>query len=584
MKLFNFSEIYQKAESAFLRFPITLTWAILGTFFVIYIVEFDLDFDNYVRETSTLFLGISWLIGTQFFIEQQKGSKPKMWLFIITIALLLIFYFHLPKEDSFKNPIYYTRFLLYVFAGHLFLFVSPFLNSWNKNAFWNYLKSIFIAIGRSLLFSIVLYLGLSLALLAIEYLFVFEIKGERYFQIFIFCLGIVNTWTYLSDFPKNIQEQTTINYNKALEVFVKYILIPLVILYLIILYAYSFKILFTWNLPKGWVSYLVIALSLLGFIIQTMINPIQKTIKSPVINRFHPWFYYLLTPLLLLLFIAIFKRIGDYGFTENRYFILILALWITGMTGYLLFSKNKYLKILPLTLTIVTLLISIGFWSAFNISKISQLSEFKQAFRTAKLNKNIATKEEYETLESVLRYFYKRDKLDLLDSIVGVKLDSVYLRRNGKFKNNYYLNTTYILDSLNIIKPKENDNLDSKYMSFVLDKTTLNTDLNNYQKLYYISFQKQPKNSIDSIYTFEIINHETQAVIKEHDTILFELNLKSLIDKNPSDYYYELPEEDLIFNFKNDKVLMKLIIESLNINIEKGDINIQNLTAFVLIK
>ena len=583
MKLFNFSEITEKAKSAFLRFPITLSWAILGTFFVLFLIEFDIDFDEHIREISTLFLGISWLIGTRFLVEQQTNSHKKWWFSLITIALLMGFYFYLPLVDSFKNPIHYSRFLLYLVAGHLFLFVAPFLNTWNKNAFWNYLKMVFIAIGRSSLFSIVLYLGLSLALLAIEYLFNVSIKGERYFQIFVFCLGIVNTWTYLSDFPKDIQNQTVISYNKALEVFVTYILIPLVLLYLIILYAYSFKILFTWNLPKGWVSYLIIALSLLGFSIQTMINPIQKTIKSPVINRFYPWFYYLLSPLLILLFIAIVKRIGDYGITENRYFVFMLAFWITGMTLYLLISKNKYLKILPISLTVITLLSSFGFWSAFNVSKNSQFSQFENTFKTVKSNSNQATLEEYETLESVLKYFHKRENLKYLNPIVGVELDSIYKKRTSKY-NYYYLNTEYILDSLSIIKPKDSLKDRFKYWSFNLDKTTLKTDVTGYKTIHYVSFLEHAENNTVNDFKFELINNKTEAVVKKEDEIIFKLNLKSLIDKKSGPYYESFNADEMTFILKNDSIQMKLIVEALNIDYENDKIKIQNLTTFVFIE
>ena len=134
------------------------------------------------------------------------------------------------------------------------MFFAPFITKWDKTAYWNYLISVGASIVRSALFSGVLYLGLILALAAIDALFDVSIDGKRYGQLFIFCLGIVNTWIYLSDFPKNILENTKVHINKALEVFVKYILIPLVLLYIIILYVYSFKIIFQWELPKGWVS------------------------------------------------------------------------------------------------------------------------------------------------------------------------------------------------------------------------------------------------------------------------------------------------------------------------------------------
>src|SRR5690606_2926956 len=117
---------------------------------------------------------------------------------------------------------------------------------------------------RSAFFSGVLYIGLVLALLAIQALFNVSIPDRRFGQLFVFCLGIMNTWVYLSDFPKKVISLTDIYFNKPLEVFVKYILIPLILLYIVILYAYGFKIIFQWELPKGWVSYLVTALAILG--------------------------------------------------------------------------------------------------------------------------------------------------------------------------------------------------------------------------------------------------------------------------------------------------------------------------------
>jgi hypothetical protein len=580
MLIFNFTEIIQRAKTTFMRFPVALTWAILGTLYIISIVKFDSELEYNIREIAIIILGTSWLIGTHFLIEQHEKSKRYLWLFVIIMVLLATFYIYLPKENTFENPIRITRFILYLLAGHLFLIVSPFFNFWNRNAFWNFLKSVILEVVRSLLFSIVLFLGISLALLAIHYLFDTNIKGERYLQIFIFCIGIINTWIFLSGFPKNIKDQTLVDYHKVLEVFVKYILIPLVILYVIILYAYCLKIIITWNLPKGWGSYLVIALSFLGFIIQTVIDPIQKTLKSPMINRFYPWFYYLLLPLLILLFAAIFTRIGDYGITENRYFLLVLAFWITGVTLYLILSNDKRLKILPISLIVLMILSSVGFWSAFNVSKTSQFSEFKVAFTNVKANNNIATGEEYETLESIMRYFHNREKLHILNPVVGVELDSVYPRISGM--NHYYLDTSFILDSLSILKPKDYHTV-YNHVSIVLDKSNLNTKIGDFQTLNYVSFGKD-SNKIDSIYTFDLIDKQSKAVIKSNATILYELQLNALIKDGLNESHVTLTEEDLTFHYKNDHIEMKIIIESLEVNVENEIIYIENLNAILLVK
>ncbi|MGB1307355.1 MAG: DUF4153 domain-containing protein [Oceanihabitans sp.] len=587
MNFLNFGEITQKAKEAFLRFPITLIWAIFGTFFVISILEFQQDLNDYNKETITLILGVSWLIGARFWAEQLTQKTKKIGVFCVSFLLIFAFYIHLPTNDSFDNPIYLIRFLLYLIAGHLFLMVAPFIGYWNKNAFWNYLKSVFIAIGRSLLFTIVLYLGLILALMAVKYLFDVDIKEERYFQIYVFCLGIVNTWTYLSDFPKNIRNQENINYNKALEVFVKYILIPLVILYLIILYAYGLKIVLEWNLPKGWVSYLVIALAFLGFSIQIMVNPIQKNIKSRVINKFHPWFYYALLPLLILLFIAVFKRISDYGFTEKRYFVLILAIWISLMALYLLFSKNKYLKVLPISIGIIALLSSVGFWGAFHVSKKSQVNQFNKVYSTVSNNKNIATNKSYKSLKSILTYLNKREQISLLNTIVAIDLEAV--RKTSKFNNNQrtYFSTKYILDSLGIIMPKdEKNNYSNKYRSFSLDTNNFNIDIKDYSRLYKINFLSRNNNSESILnYSFKLIEENTKVVIQENNKTIHELNLKPLIKEseyNANNAKY--PAKDLTFIIEKNNTRFKIIIEHLSVKIENNKTEIRSLKAYVLIK
>jgi hypothetical protein len=454
MGLFSLQEINASAKAAFQRFPATLLWVILGSAYCIYVLDhssYDL-YDTHARVLLTLILGVSWLIGTQFFLEQLNPTKNKQWIKLIILGLLLLFYLHLPHfEQSYVNPKFLLRFFLLLFSGHLFVLFAPFIIKWNKEAYWNYLKSIGYAILRSGFFSGVLYIGLVLALLAIQALFNVTIPDKRFGQLFIFCLGVVNTWIYLSDFPKNVLQQTTIQYNRALEVFVQYILIPLILLYIIILYAYGFKIVLQWELPKGWVSYLVTALALLGFLVQVLIHPVQKIVKSWIINRFYPWFYWLLMPLIILLFVSIFRRIFEYGITENRYLVLLTAFWILGASLYMLLSKAKTLKLLPISLFILAILSSFGFWSAFPVAVKSQISEFRKVYNEVVANEHLATRAKYEQLQSILTYLNERQAISELNDITGIHLthgttDSLI----SKFSPYNYLDTQVVLDSLGV--------------------------------------------------------------------------------------------------------------------------------------
>lgn len=592
----SIKEITDKALIAFKRFPIVLSWAILGSFYCIYLIESDMDnlFTNKVEELLTISLGVSWLIATQFFIEQLKHPKKWQWIHLIVIALLAAFYFHLPDFSNYENnPIFLIRFILYLVGGHFFILFAPFLISWNKYTYWNYLKSISIALGRSFLFSAVLYIGLVLALVALEFLFDFDIKDEAYAQLYIFCLGVVNTWTYLSDFPKNIQKQTTINFNKALEVFVKYILIPLVIVYLIILYAYSLKIVLNWNLPKGWVSYLVTALALLGFSIQMMINPVQKTIKSWTINKFYPWFYILLLPLIVLLFVAIFKRIGEYGFTENRFFILSIAIWILGITVYLLLSKKKQLRILPMSLLILTLLSSFGFWSVFNISKNSQVSHFKSTFNKVLKNNKTASSKEYDKMESIIDYLTDRESSHLLNNIVDLNVEKIGLNKSKNSRRVYSYNASAkVLDSLKISKDPNDSSQEALkvyyyYYSDWNSKKNLNLNIQGFNHFTYLE-NTSKNNSIGNFNVEFNTNKNTISLLSGNRTAL-NIPLNKKLQYLSKKYGHDLnaaPKNEFVIEASNDSIVVKVIFESLNFYKEKPESNLDlnNARMFLFLK
>ncbi len=596
MNLPSLSEISRKAKMAIGRFPITAIWVVFGSFYCMYLLEYtEYDFpEKHFRVVMTLILGISWLIGTQFFIEQQKN--PKVWqaLKVVVLALLVSFFFYLPLEHFYDtNPEYLIRFFLFLIAGHLFLFVAPFISKWDKNAYWNYLKTMATSILRSGFLSGILYIGLALALAAIDALFDLNIAGKRYGQTFIFCLGIVNTLVYLSDFPKNIFEHTQIHFQKALEVLVKYILIPLIILYLAILYAYSFKILMDWELPKGWVSYLVIALSLLGFLIQVIINPIQKQIQSWTINKFYPFFYLLLLPLIALLFIAIFRRINDYGITENRYFVLAIAIWILGITIYLLVSKKKLLKILPISLFFITLMASFGFWGAMSISNKSQANQFNLLYTKALNQNKILSSADYNRLQDILEYLEERKVVSKLDKITGLTFEHFRDTLEQENREQGWLNTSQILDTLAIKIDSAtitNSFRDNSYFSYYRNwNSALIAPIEGYDTFRTISLNNADPtnaNAIDFYTRYDSENILISFYDNANDTIIDVLDLKSELEKfsKLGNNLDKIPLEKLIIRKENKVLSYKIILNEFSFRKVQDTITLNYLTGFLFSK
>ncbi|MEA1787516.1 DUF4153 domain-containing protein [Arenibacter sp. GZD96] len=595
MALVSVSEFTDRAKHAFTRFPVTIVWATLGSLYCIYKIEGDSVhfFEKEAAVLLTLVLGISWLMASQFFIEQRASQKYWKWAKGIVLVLLVAFYLHLPDFEKYPvNPEFIFRFFILLIAGHLFVFFAPFVVTWNKNAYWNYLKNLGYALLRSAFFSGVLFLGLVLALQAIKALFTIRIPDHSFGQLFVFCLGIVHTWIYLSDFPKNRGSQNVIHYNKALEIFVTYILIPLILLYLIILYAYSIKIVFYWELPQGWVSYLVTVLALLGFSVQVMIHPVEKDLKSWLINRFHPWFYIFLLPLIVLLFVAIFRRILDYGITENRYIVLLMAIWILGITLYLLLNKTKKLKILPYTLFVLILVASFGFWGVFEVSKKSQLRQFKKVFEHVTANGNLASEAQYAQLESILSYLHERESLAALDEMMGIPLskkNNDTLMTDTTKRN--YVDTRRILDALKItLDPNEATTIQNtvKYFSYYNDHQTKDYNIEGYTHLVPINLTNNTdlKQKIGRF--ISALDLQKQSVILSTNRtekvleIDFQDKLRTLLSYG--NYPEKVPPSEMILYAHNDSLALKLILTQLSFYSTQDSINLTNIEGLLLLK
>jgi hypothetical protein len=158
MKLFSsLGEITSKGKAAFKRFPVVLIWAIIGTAFTLNCIEsksLETEFNQKIIHVFSL--GISWLISARFFLEQFK--KDKKWISIITIIFLSFFYWSLPAESFDINLSSWIRFCIYISLGHIFILVAPFVFLWNKESFFNHVKTVSIAIVRGLFFSLILFL------------------------------------------------------------------------------------------------------------------------------------------------------------------------------------------------------------------------------------------------------------------------------------------------------------------------------------------------------------------------------------------------------------------------------------------
>jgi hypothetical protein len=440
MKLPSLSRMVDEAGRVVRRFPLTLLCALVLCATCIYSIQLPYNdktaHDWLIPLLSAAGLGLTLTLSAALAGERYGWAGWKRLLIqAAAVALLGLWYVLCPPE---LTLIWGLRLLLLLLGLHLLVAVVPYLPELRRHAdtpgFWRYNETLFLRILTAGLYSGVLYVGCALALLAVEQLFDVKLPNHTYHYLFVVLGTVFNTWFFLAGVPHNFAAlEQEAPYPKGLKLFTQFVLLPLVVLYLAILYAYLARILVLQTLPKGWVSMLVLALAVAGIFALLLIHPIRDDAGNTWIRTFARWFYRALFPLLGLLAVAIGTRIRAYGITEERYFVLVLAAWLAVMATYFLLRQGRGIIWIPASLALIVFLAAMGPWSAFAVAERSQLNQLRELAtqynllqngkldaagkRLPKLSKNVKKR-----VSSVFTFFADREAVQQLQPFFTASL------------------------------------------------------------------------------------------------------------------------------------------------------------------
>jgi hypothetical protein len=382
MKLPSINYLIISAKNSLIRFPLTILCSLISVIVAIYLVEngkSDSKMLPYINVMLCASIGIPLFFCTTI-ISNKKGFNNKTTNIINFLAacILIVIFFTLPNVIStHSTSLPYIKYVMYNITCHLFVSFVPFVFSKQLNGFWHYNKILFIRLLASILYSAFIFIGLAIALTSLKLLFDIGVPAELYFEIWIVLIGFLNTWFFVSGIPNDFDSLEQIfEYPKALKTFSQFVLLPLLGLYILILYSYGTKILLLWDWPKGIVSYLIICVSVLGILTFLLLHPYGNQEGNSWIKKSSKVYYFILFPLLIILFIAIFMRVGDYGITINRYVILFLGVWLSIVCLYTAIGKTN-IKFIPTSLACLLIIVSFGPWGMFSFSETSQVNRLK---------------------------------------------------------------------------------------------------------------------------------------------------------------------------------------------------------------
>lgn len=413
------------------RFPLEMLVTLTGTISAMLLIEQDYSDDNthLMRIILCSNLALVLLLSATVFAEahglSRKGSAIIKFL---CLGILVGIYFLLDPIDEEVNGF---RFGFLAVAFHLLVSFSPFIHRGSVEGFWEYNKLLFIRILTAGLYSGVLFAGLAIAIASTDALFNLNVDSDVYGHLFVFVAGIFNTAFFLAGVPDNWKElEETQLYPKGLKIFTQFVLIPLATIYLTILLAYEIKLIAEWSLPKGLVSSLVLGYAVYGILSILLVYPIRYDEGNRWISTFSKWFYLLLIPLIVVLALAVWQRVDQYGITESRYILIVLSLWLTGITAFFLTNRQQNIRVIPMSLCVVALLAVIGPQSASSLSERSQVNRLVDYFESRGALKNEklvpltsaeATNEEAE----LVRFLVHRYGGEPFRDILSVNIDSL---------------------------------------------------------------------------------------------------------------------------------------------------------------
>ncbi len=167
--------------------------------------------------------------------------------------------------------------------------------------------------------------------------------------------------------------------SRILEVLLNWVVSPAVTIYAAILYLYMAKILVTWTLPEGGVAYLVFGFTMTALVVKAMRTLLEK--------RTFDWFYdrfsLVSLPIVALFWVGVARRIGEYGLTEPRIYLVVCGGVMT--VCVLLFLSRRAGRYLWVVLAAMTAFAALAYIPCLEPERVAVRSQLQRAERVAEL-------------------------------------------------------------------------------------------------------------------------------------------------------------------------------------------------------
>lgn len=324
-----------------------------------------------LRLLATATLALPLLFTVTILAERRPVQLERWLMFGVAFAVLALFW---RAWSDWTPGMRGYRYMQLSGAFHLLAASAPFIRSRSTNGFWQYNQTLFIRFLTAALYALVLYIGLAVALAAIEKLFGAHLPTGTYLRLFYVLAFVFGTCVFVGGVPREMEAlETETNYPNGLRAFTQFVLVPLVAIYLVILTVYLVKIGATQEWPSGWIGYLVSSVAVVGILSWLLVQPLEERPEYGWVQPFTKGFYVALLPAIFMLWLAIWKRVHQYGVTEERYALIVLSVWLAFIAVWYVATNSRNIKLIPASLCVIALVTFAGPTGAYAVSRSSQL-------------------------------------------------------------------------------------------------------------------------------------------------------------------------------------------------------------------
>ena len=575
-------------KSGFERFPITIILAFLHFITGIYIAEArSFQSDEFV-EVNLLLFGSIFITAMFEMLYEKYFYKKNRWLVrgiysVITFAVSIIVFVEYLRTNDYYNIYYFT---LIPISIVLFLLIPILKKRENKE---KYLQSVFSNFVITGIFAAVLWIGIEIILTTVNYLF-FNSGDSLFFRLttysFWFIIEVFGVSLFLSLLKKPDDNLENYEFPFIFNVLIKFVIIPLIIIYTGVLYIYMAKVLISMHLPKGLISHLVLWYTAFSVAVMILITPFTQ--KDKFFENFKKYFPYFSIPLIFASLFAVFQRTYQYGITENRYYVLISIFW-------LFFCMILYIRKMNITgifISLITCLVISVYTplSAKNVSNFSQSQRLKRmlvkygALKDGKISKitqklnNSEGSQIYTTLQyisdnsTIAKLNFKNEKGEVYSTLGDLEKG---LDVKESWKDYYY-------------RSDDEGNYEERkvvtYKVKNIENSEIISDIAGYDNFisYKNVYNEDPINQENESEKYKIIlKNKTITINRKDGTELAKINyedaVKQIVAKlrtsklpDTNDTVYEVPQKDLEYIGTIGKINYKISLRSIDDEIING--------------